>query len=124
MTKTLSILLMYGIVGSFLWLLFAPSVDGKISAASSIITAATAAAADCKELSIISYYSLYANLDQWNCYSARNEGYFCNSKDQTTTQLRWYYDKGQCKKFNYKGCYGNRNRFCTKEICMKRCEGQ
>ncbi|KAI9584309.1 kunitz-type serine protease inhibitor BmKTT-2 isoform X2 [Glossina fuscipes] len=112
MTKTLSILLMYGIVGSFLWLLFAPSVDGKISAASSIITAATAAAADCKEL------------NQWNCYSARNEGYFCNSKDQTTTQLRWYYDKGQCKKFNYKGCYGNRNRFCTKEICMKRCEGQ
>uniref|UniRef100_A0A1A9WN52 Histone H2A n=1 Tax=Glossina brevipalpis TaxID=37001 RepID=A0A1A9WN52_9MUSC len=70
--------------------------------------------------------SLIANKEdnQWNCYSSKNDGYFCNSKDQTTTKLRWYYDKGQCKKFNYKGCYGNRNRFCTKEICMKRCEGQ
>ncbi|XP_005182483.1 kunitz-type U15-theraphotoxin-Hhn1d [Musca domestica] len=62
-------------------------------------------------------------LNQFNCYSGKNEGYYCNSKDQTTTQIRWYYDKGTCHKFNYKGCNGNRNRFCSKESCLNRCYG-
>ncbi|XP_075144622.1 uncharacterized protein LOC142219584 [Haematobia irritans] len=62
-------------------------------------------------------------LNQWNCYSAKNEGYFCNSRDTSSTEIRWYYDKGTCRKFNYKGCNGNRNRFCTKEACLNRCYG-
>uniref|UniRef100_A0A1I8PQU1 BPTI/Kunitz inhibitor domain-containing protein n=1 Tax=Stomoxys calcitrans TaxID=35570 RepID=A0A1I8PQU1_STOCA len=70
---------------------------------------APASSSNCKEL------------NQFNCYSAKNEGYFCNSREPTHTETRWYYDKGTCRKFNYKGCNGNRNRFCSKETCMKRC---
>ncbi|KAH8232318.1 hypothetical protein KR038_000378 [Drosophila bunnanda] len=60
-------------------------------------------------------------LNNVNCYVGRNEGNFCNSKDQTKAVTRWYYDKGLCKPFSYKGCNGNRNRFCTQESCESRC---
>lgn len=41
------------------------------------------------------------------------------------TLSRWYYDplKRQCSRFNYGGCYGNENRFNTKEQCLKVCGG-
>ncbi|XP_017140278.1 kunitz-type serine protease inhibitor Hg1 [Drosophila miranda] len=60
-------------------------------------------------------------LNNVNCYVGRNEGNFCNSKDQTKAVTRWYYDKGICRSFTYKGCNGNRNRFCTQESCDVRC---
>ncbi|KAI8045668.1 kunitz-type serine protease inhibitor Hg1 [Drosophila gunungcola] len=69
----------------------------------------TGAAVSCKELNNV------------NCYVGRNEGNFCSSKDQTKAVTRWYFDKGVCKPFNYKGCNGNRNRFCTQESCDSRC---
>ncbi|EDW83216.1 uncharacterized protein Dwil_GK22741 [Drosophila willistoni] len=60
-------------------------------------------------------------LNNVNCYVGRNEGNYCNSKDQTKAVTRWYHDKGVCKPFTYKGCNGNRNRFCTQEACDLRC---
>ncbi|KAH8382198.1 hypothetical protein KR009_002235 [Drosophila setifemur] len=68
-----------------------------------------ASGASCKELNNV------------NCYVGRNEGNFCNSKDHTKAVTRWYFDKGVCKQFTYKGCNGNRNRFCTQESCDYRC---
>ncbi|XP_037944321.1 kunitz-type serine protease inhibitor, partial [Teleopsis dalmanni] len=62
--------------------------------------------------------------DHVNCYSGFNEGNFCSKKDQTKTETRWYYDKGACRKFVYKGCNGNRNRFCTRDACERRCVGE
>ncbi|XP_054725419.1 actinia tenebrosa protease inhibitors [Anastrepha obliqua] len=62
-------------------------------------------------------------LNQVNCYMGQNEGYFCSKNEHAATQTRWFFDKGVCRKFNYKGCYGNRNRFCTKEACERRCRG-
>ncbi|GAB1602605.1 papilin-like, partial, partial [Argonauta hians] len=37
--------------------------------------------------------------------------------------VMWYYDskEGQCNKFNYTGCYGNSNRYNTKESCESLC---
>ncbi|KAM7360730.1 BPTI/Kunitz domain-containing protein 5 [Cochliomyia hominivorax] len=106
MTKIMNKLFIISIIfNCLLLLLFVSSIEGSK-------TSATNSATQCKEL------------NQWNCYSAKNEGYFCNSKDQTKTETRWYYDKGHCRKFTYKGCNGNRNRFCTKETCMKRCQGE
>ncbi|EDV30299.1 uncharacterized protein Dana_GF23216 [Drosophila ananassae] len=67
------------------------------------------AAASCKELNNV------------NCYVGRNEGNFCNSKDQTKAVTRWYFDKGVCRPFTYKGCNGNRNRFCSQDSCESRC---
>ncbi|EDW54602.1 kunitz-type U19-barytoxin-Tl1a [Drosophila sechellia] len=60
-------------------------------------------------------------LNNVNCYVGRNEGNFCSRKDQTKVVTRWYFDKGVCKPFNYKGCNGNRNRFCSQESCDARC---
>ncbi|EDV91352.1 kunitz-type protease inhibitor 2 [Drosophila grimshawi] len=60
-------------------------------------------------------------LNNVNCYVGRNEGNYCSSKDQTRTLTRWYYDKGACRPFTYKGCNGNRNRFCTQKSCESRC---
>lgn len=63
--------------------------------------------------------------DNVNCYVGRNEGNYCNSKDQTKALTRWYYDKkGVCRPFSYRGCNGNRNRFCTQESCEARCGDQ
>ncbi|KAH8280138.1 hypothetical protein KR018_010680 [Drosophila ironensis] len=70
---------------------------------------ASSGQASCKELNNV------------NCYVGRNEGNFCNSKDQTKTVTRWYFDKGICRPFNYKGCNGNRNRFCSQDSCESRC---
>ncbi|VDN06238.1 unnamed protein product [Thelazia callipaeda] len=38
-------------------------------------------------------------------------------------QVKWYWDqtKQECKEFHYGGCLGNRNRFHTKQECMKQC---
>ncbi|XP_060650066.1 isoinhibitor K [Drosophila nasuta] len=60
-------------------------------------------------------------LNNVNCYVGRNEGNYCNRKDQTKALTRWYYDKGSCRPFSYRGCNGNRNRFCTQESCETRC---
>ncbi|XP_030370309.1 kunitz/BPTI-like toxin [Scaptodrosophila lebanonensis] len=73
------------------------------------ISAASGSAEACKELNNV------------NCYVGRNEGNYCNSKDTTKAVTRWYYDKGVCRKFTYKGCNGNRNRFCTQDSCKTRC---
>uniref|UniRef100_A0A914LJ54 BPTI/Kunitz inhibitor domain-containing protein n=1 Tax=Meloidogyne incognita TaxID=6306 RepID=A0A914LJ54_MELIC len=35
---------------------------------------------------------------------------------------RWWYDKGECKKFVYGGCKGNGNNFKTLEECQARCQ--
>ncbi|KAH8311023.1 hypothetical protein KR044_003883 [Drosophila immigrans] len=70
---------------------------------------AAAGDASCKELNNV------------NCYVGRNEGNYCNSKDQTTSLTRWYNDKGVCRRFTYRGCNGNRNRFCTQDSCETRC---
>ncbi|EDW58630.1 major allergen Ani s 1 [Drosophila virilis] len=66
---------------------------------------------------------LCKELNNVNCYVGRNEGNYCNSKDQTKALTRWYYDKGVCRPFAYKGCNGNRNRFCTQDSCETRCGG-
>ncbi|KAH8417496.1 hypothetical protein KR222_001170 [Zaprionus bogoriensis] len=76
------------------------------------IAAAGAGDGHCKELNNI------------NCYVGCNEGNYCNSKDQTKALTRWYYHKGACRPFSYKGCNGNRNRFCTQESCEARCGDQ
>ncbi|XP_034114561.1 kunitz-type protease inhibitor 2 [Drosophila albomicans] len=60
-------------------------------------------------------------LNNVNCYVGRNEGNYCNRKDQTKALTRWYYDKGSCRPFSYRGCNGNRNRFCMQESCETRC---
>ncbi|XP_018545772.1 LOW QUALITY PROTEIN: kunitz-type protease inhibitor 1a [Lates calcarifer] len=41
------------------------------------------------------------------------------------SQSKWYYNPIQqdCVRFNYGGCQGNKNRFDTKESCMKVCRG-
>uniref|UniRef100_A0A914L2H6 BPTI/Kunitz inhibitor domain-containing protein n=1 Tax=Meloidogyne incognita TaxID=6306 RepID=A0A914L2H6_MELIC len=36
--------------------------------------------------------------------------------------IRWWYDKGECKKFVYGGCRGNGNNFKTLEECQARCQ--
>lgn len=38
---------------------------------------------------------------------------------------RWYYDSStkSCRQFVYGGCWGNDNRFLTKEICEQSCRG-
>ncbi|XP_023299004.2 kunitz-type serine protease inhibitor LmKTT-1b [Lucilia cuprina] len=106
MAKLMNSFLIICLIFNFILLLLVPTIECSSS------TASSKSAVQCKEL------------NQWNCYSSRNEGYFCNSKDQSTTETRWFYDKGHCRKFAYKGCNGNRNRFCTKETCMKRCQGE
>ncbi|CAK5014651.1 unnamed protein product [Meloidogyne enterolobii] len=35
---------------------------------------------------------------------------------------RWWYDKGECKQFEYGGCKGNGNNFKTKKECQERCQ--
>ncbi|CAI9744388.1 papilin-like isoform X2 [Octopus vulgaris] len=37
--------------------------------------------------------------------------------------VMWYYDaqEGECKQFNYTGCYGNSNRYKTKQSCEALC---
>ncbi|KAL7727307.1 hypothetical protein ACLKA6_008594 [Drosophila palustris] len=79
-----------------------------------LVTQTVAASGDaaCKELNNV------------NCYVGRNEGNYCNSKDQTKALTRWYYDKGVCRRFTYRGCNGNRNRFCTQDSCEARCGDQ
>ncbi|XP_016959854.1 BPTI/Kunitz domain-containing protein 5 [Drosophila biarmipes] len=72
-------------------------------------SSANGALVSCKELNNV------------NCYVGRNEGNFCSSKDKTKAETRWYFDKGHCKPFTYKGCNGNRNRFCSKDSCESRC---
>uniref|UniRef100_A0A158R5U1 Papilin n=1 Tax=Syphacia muris TaxID=451379 RepID=A0A158R5U1_9BILA len=41
----------------------------------------------------------------------------------TDPVTQWYYDSSDstCKQFTYGGCRGNKNRFDTKEQCLKRC---
>ncbi|XP_065362816.1 kunitz-type serine protease inhibitor BmKTT-2 [Calliphora vicina] len=107
MTKIMNTFLIICLIFNSILLLFVPAIT-----CSSSSSALSNSALQCKEL------------NQWNCYSAKSEGYSCNSKGQTTTETRWFYDKGHCRKFAYKGCNGNRNRFCTKETCMKRCQGE
>ncbi|GMS79839.1 hypothetical protein PENTCL1PPCAC_2014, partial [Pristionchus entomophagus] len=38
-------------------------------------------------------------------------------------QIRWFWDPADetCKEFHYGGCMGTRNRFATKQECMKQC---
>ncbi|EDV95990.1 GH15460 [Drosophila grimshawi] len=35
----------------------------------------------------------------------------------------WWYDGSDrtCKPLNFRGCGGNRNRYCTREQCVRRC---
>nr|XP_044249928.1 BPTI/Kunitz domain-containing protein-like [Drosophila takahashii] len=35
----------------------------------------------------------------------------------------WYYNErtNKCLKMSYKGCYGNRNRYCTLQSCEAKC---
>ncbi|KAH8286603.1 hypothetical protein KR054_012171 [Drosophila jambulina] len=35
----------------------------------------------------------------------------------------WWYNRqtNDCLKMNYRGCGGNRNRYCTKAACMEKC---
>ncbi|GMT09958.1 hypothetical protein PFISCL1PPCAC_1255, partial [Pristionchus fissidentatus] len=37
--------------------------------------------------------------------------------------IRWFWDPADetCKEFHYGGCMGTRNRFTTKQECMKQC---
>ncbi|CAJ0926784.1 unnamed protein product, partial [Mesorhabditis belari] len=38
-------------------------------------------------------------------------------------QMKWFWDEsdGQCKEFTYGGCLGTKNRFNTKQECIKMC---
>ncbi|CAD6196433.1 unnamed protein product [Caenorhabditis auriculariae] len=38
-------------------------------------------------------------------------------------QVKWFWDEadGECKEFHYGGCMGSRNRFSTKQECLKQC---
>uniref|UniRef100_A0A1I8BD50 BPTI/Kunitz inhibitor domain-containing protein n=1 Tax=Meloidogyne hapla TaxID=6305 RepID=A0A1I8BD50_MELHA len=35
---------------------------------------------------------------------------------------RWWFDNGECKKFDYGGCRGNGNNFKTLEECQQKCQ--
>ena len=69
---------------------------------------------------LITYSSwLYYYTDK--CALARDSGDEC--EDDTAASNKWFYDRreGSCQQFVYKGCYGNDNKFDTKEECTTVC---
>ncbi|ETN86740.1 Kunitz/Bovine pancreatic trypsin inhibitor domain protein [Necator americanus] len=54
-------------------------------------------------------------------------GDICNMKEDEgpckslQTRWRWDFNEGNCVKFNYGGCGGNKNNFETEEKCLERC---
>ncbi|XP_032599013.1 kunitz-type serine protease inhibitor HNTX-03141017 [Drosophila grimshawi] len=58
------------------------------------------------------------------CVGPRNEGTtfvpHCAGRGNPNM---WWYDGSDrtCKPLNFRGCGGNRNRYCTREQCVRRC---
>ncbi|XP_062132638.1 kunitz-type serine protease inhibitor LmKTT-1c-like [Drosophila sulfurigaster albostrigata] len=60
------------------------------------------------------------------CFPDRDIGHTKRSYcSRNANNVMWYYDSssGSCRAFAYKGCGGNKNRFCTWEDCVKECKG-
>ncbi|KAI8041110.1 protease inhibitor-like [Drosophila gunungcola] len=66
-----------------------------------------------------------------NCNGGKDEGAARQARGgaQCTPQPNnsmWYYNRttGKCLKMSYKGCYGNKNRYCTLQSCERACPGR
>ncbi|XP_017860831.1 PREDICTED: chymotrypsin inhibitor SCI-I-like [Drosophila arizonae] len=59
-----------------------------------------------------------------NCVGGKDEGRGnTRSCARNANGNMWWYDSRtrSCKKMAYKGCGGNRNRYCTRAACRSRC---
>ncbi|TMW43351.1 hypothetical protein DOY81_011569 [Sarcophaga bullata] len=53
-----------------------------------------------------------------NCLGGRNPGRGGRGCNQRTM---WYWNGRSCEAFNYLGCGGNNNRWCSQAACNQRC---
>ncbi|XP_041673598.1 BPTI/Kunitz domain-containing protein-like [Drosophila eugracilis] len=63
-----------------------------------------------------------------NCLGGKDEGSSTRARggppcDPKPNRNMWYYSSvtRKCEKMSYKGCYGNRNRYCTLRSCQVKC---
>ncbi|XP_054928376.1 collagen alpha-3(VI) chain-like [Dermacentor andersoni] len=61
--------------------------------------------------------------EDFPCRSKLDRGHRCD-KNRTGRGIMWYYNYSSrsCRKFTYRGCNGNHNRFSSKRMCMDICE--
>lgn len=86
-----------------------------------------------RKFSLLSYlnYAIFSDnyfacLGVKNCLGGASGGsdkYPENTCSLNSNENMWYYDgrKRDCLTFNYLGCGGNRNRFCSEEDCISTC---
>ncbi|EDV95989.1 GH15461 [Drosophila grimshawi] len=58
------------------------------------------------------------------CIGGRDEGIsFRRDCETNANPNMWWYDGSDrtCKTMSYRGCGGNRNRYCTRQDCEARC---
>ncbi|XP_046811361.1 kunitz-type serine protease inhibitor A-like [Lucilia cuprina] len=72
-------------------------------------------------LALVAYTSAQnCNPNTTSCSGGRNVG---RSGRGCLARNMWYYDARlrQCREMRYLGCGGNRNRWCTRIACVRRC---
>ncbi|CAD6996691.1 unnamed protein product [Ceratitis capitata] len=79
---------------------------------------------------MIGFLITIASAEQ-KCYGAPRTPTCSQLRDQGRTGFgcrggnRWYYNVStrRCESFDYFGCGGNTNRYCTQNECQRRCHG-
>ncbi|KAH8255444.1 hypothetical protein KR038_003278 [Drosophila bunnanda] len=59
-----------------------------------------------------------------DCDGGRNEGVRrARNCNPDPNPVMWYYNRAnrECVRMAYHGCLGNNNRYCTKDLCERRC---
>ncbi|KAH8408622.1 hypothetical protein KR215_008347 [Drosophila sulfurigaster] len=56
-----------------------------------------------------------------SCDKGPDPGHGRGNCSRNANQNMWFHSYGICIPFNYLGCGGNRNRYCTRKDCMNKC---